>query len=42
MNVPEDVEECEVLYMMLRKMENSLTALKRVLAVSQKVRAVLA
>lgn len=38
MNVLEDVGECEVLYMMLRKMENSLAALKRVLAVPQKAK----
>lgn len=38
MNVPEDVEGCEFLYMLLRKMENSVTALENVLVVSPKVK----
>lgn len=38
MNVPEDVEGCEFLYMLLRKMENSISALENVLVVSPKVK----
>lgn len=38
MNAPEDVEGCEVLNMLLRKMENSIAALENVLAVSPKVK----